>query len=169
MKALITTIHGLDHAAASIIKAVIIVLSVIVAFAMVIGIVARTVLGVPVFGIEEIILMAAVWLYMLGAIMASRERSHLSADFVQTFVKNETISGCVQILSTALSVVMSFFFIWWSYSLFSWGVDRGQVTPVFSIPLYLSQGSIFLASILLLLYSLRDLFHDVRKLNRGTH
>ncbi|MED5499399.1 MAG: TRAP transporter small permease [Pseudomonadota bacterium] len=164
MKALISTISYLDSAASSIIKAVIVVLSIIVAFAMVIGIVARTVLGVPVFGIEEIILMSAVWLYMLGAIMASRERSHLSADFVQTFVKNDAVSGAIQLLATGLSLVMAVFFIWWSYSLFSWGVQRGQVTPVFSIPLYVSQSSIFLASILLFLYALRDLVQDACKL-----
>jgi TRAP-type C4-dicarboxylate transport system permease small subunit len=59
---------------------------------------------------------------------------------------------------------MAVFFVTWSYSLFAWGLEKGQVTPVFSIPQYVSQSSLFVASVLLLLYMLRDFIHDVGKL-----
>lgn len=164
MKAIIDLFASIDNVLASIMKVVVTVMGVFVSFAMVVGIVSRALVGVPVFGLEELVLMAAMWLYMLGAALASRERSHLSADFIQAFSSNETLHDITRLIATVLSVVMAVFFVIWSYSLFSWGLARGQVTPVFSIPQYVSQGSLFVASILLLLYALRDLTHDTAKL-----
>jgi len=109
-------------------------------------------------------LMAAMWLYMLGATLASRERSHLSADFFQAFSDNVALHDRMRVIATTLSVVMAGFFVAWGYSLCSWGFEKRQVTPVFGIPQYLSQGSLFAASILLLLYVLRDFIHDISNL-----
>ncbi|EPC00261.1 hypothetical protein L861_07130 [Litchfieldella anticariensis FP35 = DSM 16096] len=156
----------IDNALAFIIKVAVTVLGLFISFAMVGGIVFRALLDVQVFGLEELVLIAAMWLYMLGAALASRERSHLSADFFQAFSDNEALHDAMRLIATALSVVMAAFFVNWSYSLFSWGFDKGQVTPVFGIPQYISQGSLLIASILLLLYVLRDLIHDVSKLFR---
>lgn len=168
MKTIVDLFTSIDNAVASFMKIAVIVMGIFVSFAMVGGIVSRVLLGVPVFGLEELVLTAAMWLYMLGAALASRERSHLSADFIEAFSSNETLHYVMRLISTILSVVMAVFFVTWSYSLFAWGVEMEQVTPIFSIPQYISQGSLFVASILLLLYALRDLTHDVGKLfNKG--
>ncbi|TFH85173.1 TRAP transporter small permease [Billgrantia azerbaijanica] len=166
MKVIMDYLTRIDNALAFIIKISVTVLGLFIAFAMVGGIIFRTLLGVQVFGLEELVLMAAMWLYMLGAALASRERSHLSADFFQAFSDNEALHDTMRLIATVLSVVMAAFFVNWSYSLFSWGFEKGQVTPVFGIPQYISQGSLLAASILLLLYVLRDFIHDVSKLFR---
>jgi len=101
---------------------------------------------------------------MRGAALASRERSHLSADFFQAFSDNVALHDRMRVIATTLSVVMAGFFVAWGYSLCSWGFEKRQVTPVFGIPQYLSQGSLFAASILLLLYVLRDFIHDISNL-----
>ncbi len=164
MKVIVDLFASIDNALASFMKVAVTVMGIFVSFAMVIGIVSRALLGIQVFGLEELVLTAAMWLYMLGAALASRERSHLSADFIEAFSSNETLHDATRLIATVLSVVMAVFFVTWSYSLFAWGVEKGQVTPVFSIPQYISQGSLFVASILLLLYALRDLTHDAGKL-----
>ena len=164
MKTFVNLLVVLDNAITSLIRVAVTVLGIFVSFAMVAGIASRTLLDVPVFGLEELVLMAAIWLYMLGAALASRERSHLSADFIQAFIHNETWQDMIKLLATVLSVAIATYFVTWSYSLFSWGVEQGQVTPVFGIPQYLSQGSLFVASVLLLAYTVRDLIKDVGKL-----
>ncbi|GHB01419.1 TRAP transporter small permease [Modicisalibacter luteus] len=163
MKAIIGYIVAVDNALAFILKAGVVALGIFISFAMVGGIVFRTLLGVQVFGIEELILMGAIWLYMLGAALASRERSHLSADFFQAFSNNETLLDIMSLVATTLSLVIAVFFVVWSYSLFSWGFDQVQVTPVFRIPQYFSQASLLVASILLFCYALRDLVKDVSR------
>lgn len=164
MRTIVDLFASIDNALAAFMKVAVVVMGIFVSFAMVFGIVSRSFLGVQVFGLEELVLTAAMWLYMLGAALASRERSHLSADFIEAFSSNETLHEVMRLIATVLSVVMAAFFVTWSYSLFAWGLEKGQVTPVFSIPQYISQGSLFVASVLLLLYALRDFIHDVCKL-----
>lgn len=158
----------LDNAIVMFMKAAVTLLGAFVAFAMVIGIGSRALLDTPFFGLEELVLMAAMWLYMLGAALASRERSHLSADFIQAFSKNETLNNVTRFIATAISLFIAVLFVTWSYSLFAWGFEKGQVTPVFGIPRYFSQGSLFVASILLLIYTLRDFINDTRLLFHKT-
>ncbi|GED23183.1 TRAP transporter small permease [Halomonas halmophila] len=165
MRSIVDLFASLDSALAACMKVAVVVMGIFVSFAMVTGIVSRAFLGIQVFGLEELVLMAAMWLYMLGAALASREKSHLSADFIEAFSSNETLHDVMRLIATAISVVMAAFFVTWSYSLFAWGIEMEQVTPVFSIPQYISQGSLFVASILLLLYAIRDLIHDVGKLS----
>ncbi|MCE8034907.1 TRAP transporter small permease [Billgrantia tianxiuensis] len=166
MKAIIELCSRIDNALAAVINVAVTVLGFFIAFSMVGGIVFRALLGIQVFGLEELVLMAAMWLYMLGAALASRERSHLSADFFQAFSDNEVLHDVMRLIATGLSLVMAVFFVNWSYSLFSWGFEKGQVTPVFGIPQYFSQVSLLVASVLLLLYVLRDFVHDVSKMFR---
>ena len=141
-----------------------IVLSLFVAVALTFGICARIVMGTPMFGLEELVLIAVVWLYMVGAILASRERSHLSADFILVLTKNQKVIAGFHLLSSLISLVMAVLFVTWSYDLFVWAIHKKQVTPVFSLPWYISQGSLLFAAIFFVYYIIRDVAHDLMKL-----
>lgn len=124
------------------------------------GVFSRAVLNHPVFGIEELILLSAVWLYLLGAVLAARDRSHLSADFVAVLTSNMRVIIGFRTAASIISLVMAGFFVVWSYSLLSWGIAKGQSTTVLHIPLYYSQGSLFVGSLLLVFYLVRDVLQD---------
>jgi TRAP-type C4-dicarboxylate transport system permease small subunit len=160
MKALLSIIYAIDNVLAVIIKPIVVVLSFCVAAMLVIGIVSRSFLGTPFFGLEELILASVMWLYMLGAALASRERTHLSGDFIQAFVSNKKIVTFFHYLASVISLIMACFFVSWSYDLAHWAVQKGQTTIVFGIPWYISQSSLFIASILMVFYSIRDLIED---------
>ena len=142
------------------------VIGLFVALGFVVGIVARSFLGIALFGIEELILMAVVWFYMLGAILASRGREHLQADFIPVVVKNERVVIMVRVVATVISIGLAMLFVTWSNQLLQWALARGQSTPVFSIPMYIAQASLFVAAIFMTLYLLRDLAQDVQALLR---
>ena len=46
-------------------------------------------------------------------------------------------------------------FVVWSYSLFEWGLIQQQSSPVFKIPMVFSQSAMFVASVLILFYTVR--------------
>lgn len=140
------------------------VIGLLVALGFVVGITARSILGIALFGVEELILLAVVWFYMLGAILASKQRAHLQADFVPVVVKNETVIITVRIVATVISIGLASLFILWSHQLLQWALARGQSTPVFSVPMYVAQASLFVAAIFMALYLLRDLFSDIQAL-----
>jgi len=168
MAGLRTVFDRVDAALSKVIRMVVVVLSLFIAGAMVLGIFMRSALHAPMLGLEEIILFSVMWLYMMGAALASRERSHLSADFVAVYVKSARVRNTLHLAATLVSLAMVVAFVVWSYDLLAWGLTKRQSTPVFQLPLYLSQASLFFASLLFLFYMLRDVMHDFDRLTRGT-
>ncbi|MCT7378081.1 TRAP transporter small permease [Chelativorans salis] len=155
------TLRTADALLVRIIHPILIVVGLAVALMLVVGIFTR-VLGAPVFGLEEIMLLAVMWFYMLGAALASRERSHLSADFVRVISKNPKVWRVAALFSTAVSLGIAVLFSTWAWALFSFGLERGQSTPVFGIPWWISQSSLFVASVMFIVYLVRDLLHEIR-------
>ena len=45
-------------------------------------VVLRYVLGSPLFGVEELICLIAMWLYFIGASYGAYERSHIKAELI---------------------------------------------------------------------------------------
>jgi TRAP-type transport system small permease protein len=99
---------------------------------------------------------------MLGASLASRERSHLAADFVKFFSKNPATWRLAAIASTAISLVVAVMIVVWSWDFFAFGIEHSQVTPVFGIPWWISQSSPLVASVLFVIYLIRDLVLEIR-------
>lgn len=133
----------------------------LVAIALVLGIFSRSVLNAPIFGLEELMLLGVMWFYMLGAALASRERSHLSADFVKVICDNPKHLRVAALFSTAVSLFIALMFVYWSWSLVSFGLQKGQSTPVFGIPWWVSQYSLLVASVLFVIYLMRDLMQQI--------
>ena len=154
----------IDQVLTAIIKPFVVLLSLFVACAMVFGIFARSVLSTPLLGLEELVLFSVIWLYMLGAGLASQERSHLTADFVHVVTDNERIRGAVRLVASVISMIMAVVFVVWSYDLLAWGLTKRQSTPVFQLPLYASQGSLFICSLLFVFYTFRDVINDLKSL-----
>lgn len=157
----------LDALLMGVVRPLLILFGLSIAALMVIGIVARAVLGVPVFGLEEVMLFAVMWFYMLGAALASRDRSHLSADFLGVVTSNPRVLRVGALAVTVISLTMALVFVNWSWALLSWGLEKGQVTPVFGLPWWISQASLFAAALLFVAYLLRDLVQALRGRRTG--
>lgn len=154
-------LSSLDALVERIINPILTVVGLAVALMLAYGIFSRAVLGKPVFGFEELTLMGAMWFYMLGAVLASRERSHLSADFVHVLTRNPKIHRAASLLSTVISLGVAVMFVTWAWDLLSFGLKRGQSTPVFGIPQWVSQASLFVASVAFVIYLIRDLILEL--------
>lgn len=161
MQSILSLIHYIDDKLNMIIRPLVVILSLLVAGGMVYGIVSRSVFNAPFLGLEELLLFAVMWLYMLGASLASREGSHLSADFVNAYVQSQALKDTIRYLSMAISSIAIIAFIIWSYSLFNWGVTMQQSTPVFQLPMFVTQSSIFFSSLLFMFYMLRDILLEI--------
>jgi TRAP-type C4-dicarboxylate transport system permease small subunit len=160
MGALVSLFERIDTCLAWVIKPIVIVFSLVVAGFMAYGVFMRSLFDQPVFGLEEYVLMAAMWLYMLGAVLASRDRSHLTADFVQVITSNPAVIRVFRILATAVSLGMAILFSIWAFDLMVWSYEKGQTTTVHQLPWVVSQCSLFVASVLFIFYLTRDLVTD---------
>jgi len=61
----------------------------VVAGGQFVQVITRYVLQVPVMGLEETMLYPTLWLYILGAVNASRENTHIRANVLEIFLTTE--------------------------------------------------------------------------------
>jgi len=141
-------------------KIILIFASLILAGVMAFEVFSRYFLGYPVWGWEELAMISAMWLYMIGAAMAAYEGAHLKTDIMSLWVKNQRNLGIIRVLTTLISLVMAGFMAYWSSSLLFWGLERPQTTAVFEIPWVVAQGSLFVAGVMISIYFLRDLLRQ---------
>lgn len=119
-----------------------------------------------IFGLSDFIGFASVWLYAIGAAMASYDRTHIKAEFVNVFAKSARVRNLCRLVSAVISAGMSAIFTKWSWDLCVYSVAVGEVTQAYPVPKVIFQASFFVGGILMVIYFLWeavDCFVDFRK------
>ncbi len=149
-------------AVAAALDAVAIVASVAVTGLMLFLVIARYVLELSIVGLHEPILMAALALYMTGALIASRRQRHLAVDWLGARLTSPGARRAHAAAVAAVTIVVCVFFCWWSYRMLAWGIARPQLSPAWRIPVWIAQIPIAVAAVGCLAYAVRDLVAALR-------
>jgi len=120
-------------------------------------VVLRYVLGSPLFGVEELICLIAMWLYFIGASYGAYERSHIKAELIHIWFKKPRTYALIKAISSLITFILSIIMISWTYPYFIWGITKGETSQALLIPMVLSQSAIFVGAILMSLYFLTEL------------
>lgn len=137
------------------------ILSIGVTLLMVTEIAARHLFAHAFRGLPEIYLLLVMWLYMLGASLASANRSHLRIGILDQVISQSRAKQAVDLVRSLACLVLLACFIRWAWGLVAWGIKRPQTTPILYLPWLASMLSIFTASILMTLYGVRDVIQAV--------
>lgn len=140
--------------------------TVLVVVLMLFLVMARYVLGLSIVGLHELILMFALQLYMVGALMASRRRDHLTVEFLAQSLRSPAARARHGAAVSVVTAVAAGFFVFWAWKMFAWGIQRPQTTPAYDIPLWVPQASIMVAAVGCFAYALRDLIQHLPNLRR---
>jgi TRAP-type C4-dicarboxylate transport system permease small subunit len=162
---------GLDRRVGWLLEAAAFLASLLVVGLMLFLVLARYVFGWSVVGLLELIMLFGMWLYMLGALIASRRNEHLVVDFVELQISDRRIQLLHKALISLITFAICIFFVVLAWRMLAWGMRRPQSTPGMGIPLWLPQASIMLAAVGCSCYSLRDLIcaiSGIRQL-KGEH
>jgi TRAP-type C4-dicarboxylate transport system permease small subunit len=124
----------------------------------------RETIGVNFIGFEEILIIVAYWLYMIGCGHGSYEKSQITADIISVMMPEclgkDIILFARDVIGTALAIV----FMVWAYNFAVWAIVNDLRTPVFRIPMVLGQGTVFLGMVLVTFYNVVYLYDDVKAL-----
>lgn len=160
-------LHFLDTGADRVLKAVAIISSMAIIFLILFLVVARYLLGWSVVGVMDLVLVSSMWLYMSGAMIASRQNEHLVVDFLYQQLGSERAKAWHQLAIGLASFVVCGFFVLWAWKMMAWGMRLPQSTPALSIPLLVPQTAIMVAAVICMLYALRDAARGLRDVCRG--
>ncbi len=121
-------------------------------------ILSRYVFGWSVVGLLELSTLSALWLYMIGAVVASRNREHITVDFAAQSLTTPRLSAAHDLAISVIIFVLGLFFLSLSWDMIAWAMRRPQMTPGLGIPLFAGQAAIVTAAVLGMAYTLRDIF-----------
>lgn len=148
-------------------KYVLTALILIVALGQFVQVITRYVLQVPVMGLEETMLYPIIWLYILGAVNASRENSHIRANVLEIFLKTPRQHTILAIVGEVISLAVGLWLLsWaWDYTRYSWRVWKE--TPTLYLPTFYADVALFVGLLLMMLYTAAHLSRHVATLRRG--
>ncbi len=138
-----------------------------VALGQFVQVITRYVFQTPVMGLEETMLYPMFWLYMLGAVNASRENSHIRANVLEIFLETERARIVLACLGEVLSLIIGLWLLtWvWDFMRYSWRVWRES--PTLYIPVFYADVALLVAMVLMLAWSALHLVRHLRALAGG--
>jgi TRAP-type transport system small permease protein len=146
----------IDQGFLKLLNAIIIVSNLAILVIILFLIVSR-IYGWSVIGLLELATMSAIWLYMSGAILATRNREHLVVDFLSQRLTNPKIIAVHNLIIALIMLGLGMFFISLANDMLAFSIKRPQTTPALSLPLLLPQSAIIAGAIFTTAYAVRDL------------
>ncbi|SNT75591.1 TRAP transporter small permease [Paracoccus seriniphilus] len=114
---------------------------------------ARYLFAYDLYGAEEFLLIAAFWLYFIGAAFGSYEQSHIEADFIQSMVGDTVVTRVLGYLRDVIELGVLIVLTYWSWLLIAFSIERWPVSPGWKIPLVVPQSGILVGFILMTLHA----------------
>lgn len=146
-----------DRILAGVLHLIVLTTSAVVTLTLAGLVISRFFFGYSLVGMHEASLLAAVWLYMAGAVLASRRNEHLVVDFLASSLTSKRVKALHSLLISVLTLIIAGFFALWVWKMLAWGLKRPQTIPVLDIPLVAAQAPLALAAFCAIIYALRDI------------
>jgi len=118
--------------------------------------------SIDFFGFEEVIVILAFWLYFIGASIGSYEGSHIKADIIPTYIKNEKVKDTIMLITSLITIVISLLYSYWSLEYIVWLAEKTTTTAVLKIPVLFSRVSILTGFLLMSFYFIIHFYHDLK-------
>ncbi len=140
-----------------------------VALGQFVQVVTRYLLEIPVMGLEETLLYPTVWLYMLGAVNASRENTQIRANVLEIFIKTERGHALLALVGEIVSLVVLLWLTWWAWDYTRYALRVWKESPTLYIPTFYGDAALFVSLCLMVLYTLWHLSRHARALASGNY
>ena len=125
------------------------------------GAILRYLFKKDLYGAEELITIAAFWMYFIGAVYATHSKQHITAELFSSFCKNRKVVYSVKILSLSITFILALLYSWWGWEFFHWSLVKGGKSVALLIPLVYGHSAIFIGFILMTVYFFFQLLEEI--------
>ena len=119
-------------------------------------------LNINFLGYEEILIICAFWLYMLGTAYGSYEDSHIKADVIVFMMPDGRFKSTLAMIRNTVTLVLGIIFLLWALQLFQWTIIMENKTPVWRIPMTVAQSSLLFGLTVASFYNAVYLYDEVK-------
>lgn len=138
-----------------------------VALGQFVQVTTRYVFQIPVMGLEETVMYPTLWLYILGAVNASREDSHIRANVLEIFLKTERQHTILAIIAEVISLIVGFWLLYWAWDFTKYAWRVWKESPTLYIPTFYADIALVLGLTLMMVYTGVHLIKHIRSLSKG--
>ncbi|SMX48120.1 TRAP transporter small permease [Maliponia aquimaris] len=139
----------------------------IVALGQFVQVITRYVLQVPVMGLEETMMYPTLWLYIFGAVNASRENTHIRANVLEIFLKTPRAHTILAIVGEVISLIVGLWLLSWAWDFTRYSIRTWRESPTLYIPTFYADVALVTGLALMMVYTLWHLWTHVRSLLKG--
>jgi TRAP-type C4-dicarboxylate transport system permease small subunit len=134
-------------------RAILITCNLAIMLIVVASFLSRYLFAFDLYGAEEFLLIAAFWLYFIGAAFGSYEQSHIEADFIQSIVGDTVLTRALGYLRDTIELGVLVVLTYWSWLLIDFAIERWPISPGWKIPLLVPQSAILVGFALMTLHA----------------
>ena len=122
-------------------------------------------------GLEEMLIYPTIWLYMLGAVNASRENTQIRANVLDIFFESKLAHKALATLSDLISLIVGAWLLYWAWDFTKYVIRIGKESPTLYWPTLYADIALFVGLLLILAYTLYHLIQQIKsiflELNNG--
>jgi len=104
-------------------------------------------------GIEELLLFPTVWLYMLGGVNASAQRTQIVCRVLEIFFKTRRPIAFIRMAGSVISVIVAAWLTYWAYDYLLYALRVPRVSATLYIPLIYAESAVFFCMVLITFYT----------------
>ncbi|PSJ42753.1 C4-dicarboxylate ABC transporter permease [Zobellella taiwanensis] len=130
-------------------------------------VISRYVFETPMMGLEEMALIPTMWLYILGAVNASREDTQIRANVLEVFLKTDKARHWLFVIAETISLAISSWLTWWAWDYFKYAKRVWKESPTLYIPTIIYESALLLGLVIMTLYTGWHLLKHLRTLTAG--
>ncbi len=143
---------------------VMVVSSIVVFVLTIVTVVLRYIFKVNIMGLDEVILLAVMYLYFFGAAQGSFENSHIKAGLIETFCKNRIVVGVDKVLVKIVELAVVTICFIWSIQYLKTDLATAPVSPGLKIPMFCNHLAVFIGFLFMIVTQLGWLFRELGNL-----
>lgn len=113
-------------------------------------------------GYEEILVMFAFWLYMIGSSYGSYRKNQITADILNIYLKEGRVKSVINLVRSFLTLILAAIFNYWAYEFVVWGFTMKTKTPVWRLPMVWGQSSLMVGLTLVTFYNLVYFYDEIK-------
>ncbi len=140
------------------------VLICLVALGQFVQVITRYVLEIPVMGLEESLLYPTLWLYMLGAVNASRENTHIRANVLEIFLSTERQHQVLAVIGEVISLIVGIWLTTWAWDFTKYSMRVWRESPTLYLPTFYVDVALFVGLVLMMIFTAWHLLMHLRAL-----
>lgn len=123
----------------------------------------RYIIHYPGMEVEEIATLVAFWLYFVGAIYGSYERSHIKTELMHLIFRKPRHYAWVRVFTSIITLTLALIMSYWATDYLIWGFTKGETSRVLRWPMVYSQASLFVGAVFMSFYFLVELIIYLRQ------